>query len=85
MYKDLKNLRKCIICGKIRSRDELIRITKEYLSGDIVLQPSTKTFGRSAYVCNNSECKNQLLKKNRLSKVLKTDIDKKILDKIVEL
>ena len=81
----MKSVRKCIICGKIRPREELIKITKEYQHGDIVLQPSSKTFGRSAYVCNSSECKNLLLKKHKLDKILKTNIDKKILDEIAEL
>lgn len=63
--------RKCISCGKIKPREELIKITKEHTSGDIVIQPNSKTFGRSVYLCYNESCINTAFKKNKLNKMFK--------------
>jgi predicted RNA-binding protein YlxR (DUF448 family) len=71
----LEQYRKCIACGDVKSKSELIKITKEYISGDIVVQPNSKTFGRSAYLCYNKNCIENVFKKNRLNKILKTTVD----------
>ena len=76
-----KQLRKCVGCGEMFPRSEMIKITKEYNTGKVVVNPNSKTFGRSAYLCYNQNCIEQALKKNRLNKVLKTNEDwKGILD-----
>ena len=54
---------------------ELIKVTKEYLSGQVFINPNSKTFGRSAYLCYNQNCIEQAIKKRRLNKALKTNID----------
>ena len=51
----------------------MIKITKEHSSGEIVLEPNSKTFGRSAYLCYNLSCIENAFKKNRLNKILKTN------------
>ena len=78
---NLEQRRKCISCGELKSKEKLIKITKEHESGNIIVQPNSKTFGRSAYLCYNESCINQAFKKNRLNKVLKTNknIDKESL------
>lgn len=70
----MKNLRKCIGCGELKPRESMIKITKAFQTGKLVLNPDSKTFGRSAYLCYNQSCIEQALKKNRLAKVLKTNI-----------
>ena len=50
----------------------MIKITKEHESDNIVIQPDSKTFGRSVYLCYNKNCINMAFKKNRLNKILKT-------------
>ena len=64
--------RKCIGCGKIKSRTELIKITKEYQSGTVSYGANSKIFGRSVYLCYNKNCIEMALKKKRLNKALKT-------------
>ena len=73
--------RKCISCGKIKPKEELIKITKEHKSGDVVIQPNSKIFGRSAYLCYNKNCIDMAFKKKKLNKMLKTstNIDKETL------
>ena len=73
----MEQKRKCIACGELKPKRELIRITKEHTSGDIVVEPNSKTFGRSAYLCYNQECINNALKKKKLNKALRTSADLK--------
>ena len=77
----MEHKRKCIACGEIKNRSELIKITKEYTGGNVVIQPNSKTFGRSVYLCYNESCINMAFKKNKINKVLKTgeNIDKDVL------
>jgi hypothetical protein len=74
----LEQKRKCIACGEIKPKSELIKITKEHTSGDIVVQPNSKTFGRSVYLCYNENCINTAFKKSKINKMLRTstNIDK---------
>ena len=66
-------MRKCVGCGEFKPRKEMIKITKEFQSGEVILNPDSKTFGRSAYLCYNQNCINLALKKNKLNKALKTN------------
>ena len=77
----MESKRKCISCGEEKPLEELIKITREYKSGNIVIKPNSKTFGRSAYLCYNQECINIAFKKAKINKVLKTNnnIDKEVL------
>ena len=70
-----RNKRKCIACGELKPRSKMIKITKNHLTGEVVLNPDSKTFGRSAYLCYNQSCIEQASKKNKINKVLKTNID----------
>lgn len=69
--------RKCIGCGEIKNRDNLIKITKEHIANTLVINGDSAVFGRSAYLCYNQSCIETALKKNRLNKVLKTCEDLK--------
>ncbi len=74
-------LRKCVGCNKLIERNKLIKITKNHKDGKIIINPDSKTFGRSAYLCYNQNCIEAALKKNKLNRVLKTSEDLKgILD-----
>ena len=53
----------------------MIKITKEHKTGKPIINPDSKTFGRSVYLCYNHSCIEQAIKKNRINKVLKTNID----------
>ena len=66
--------RKCAGCGKIKNREEVIKITREKASGNIVINHSNKIFGRSAYICYNNSCVETAYKKNKIAKVLKASI-----------
>lgn len=53
-------------------RENLIKITKNHEDGNVVINPNSKIFGRSAYLCYNQSCINTALKKNKLNKALRT-------------
>ena len=65
-------LRKCVGCGKLEDASQMIKLTKEYKTGEVVMAPNSKVFGRSAYLCYNQTCITNALKKNRLNRALKT-------------
>ena len=65
-------LRKCAGCGQMKPREDMIKITKVHQADEVIVNPDSKTFGRSAYLCYNQNCVEQALKKNKLNKVLKT-------------
>lgn len=77
-----KFLRKCIGCDQFKKKIELIRIMKENITTDIIVNPSTKTFGRSVYICNDSNCVENAFKKMKISKFLKKKVDLDVKEKI---
>ena len=79
----MEQKRKCIACGEIKPKSELIKITKEYSSGDIIVQPDSKIFGRSAYLCYNENCINTAIKKG-VNKLLKTNISREDLKGLLD-
>ena len=66
-----ETLRKCISCGEFKPRENMIKITKEHKTGKPIINPDSKTFGRSAYLCYNQDCIEQALKKRKLNRTLK--------------
>ena len=81
----VENLRKCVGCGELKSRADMIKITKNHVTDELVINPNSKTFGRSVYLCYNQSCIENALKKNRLNKVLKTSaqIEKEVLENLL--
>ena len=65
--------RKCVGCGEFKTRENLIRIMKTDKDG-LVVNPNSKTFGRSAYLCYNQSCIDLALKKSKLNNALKTNV-----------
>ena len=66
--------RKCVACGEFKPRENLIKITKKHDDGQLVINPNSKIFGRSAYLCYNQSCIELALKKSKLNKALKTNV-----------
>ncbi len=79
-------LRKCAGCGELKPRENLIKITKNHLNGEVVINPNSEIFGRSVYLCYNQSCIDKAFKKLRLNKALKTNvsIDKRLLEDMLK-
>jgi predicted RNA-binding protein YlxR (DUF448 family) len=52
----------------------MIKITKVSASKEIVINPNSKIFGRSAYLCYNQSCIEKALKKKKINKALKINM-----------
>lgn len=73
--------RKCAGCGKIKDRNELIKITNVH--GELVVNPDNKKFGRSVYLCYNNACIENAFKKNKISRILKTSVPQDLKGKLI--
>lgn len=70
--------RKCIGCFETKNREEMVKITREHKSGEIFINPNSKIFGRSVYLCYNGSCIEDSLKKNKLAKFLKAGLTEEL-------
>ncbi len=73
--------RTCMACNLKKDKSELIRIVKNK-EGQIFVDNAGKIEGRGAYICSKSQCLEKVIKTNRLERVLKCNIEKKIYDDI---
>ena len=80
-------LRKCVVCGEIKSRELMIKITKDATSKKIFINPDSKIFGRSVYLCYNQNCVEHAIRKNKINKALKLklNIDKSVLERLLDI
>ena len=61
----------CVGCRQLKPRAELIRLTVDYRSGEVILNFGNKrVFGRSAYLCRREVCLTKAQKGNRLRQAL---------------
>jgi len=77
--------RKCIGCFQDFNREDLIKITREHDTKEIFINPNTKIFGRSVYLCYNISCIEKSFKKNKLAKFLKADLTDDLKEKLTSI
>ena len=70
-------LRTCMGCNEKKTKKELIRIVKDK-EGNICVDKIGKKEGRGAYICDNINCLEKVIKTKRLEKVLDTKISEEI-------
>ena len=75
--------RKCIACGEMKDKKDLIKITRQSSTGDVIINHNTKIFGRSAYLCYNISCIDGAFKKNKLQRALRTALPEVLKGKII--
>lgn len=51
-----KPLRKCIGCGQVQEKNNMVRLVKAKDSVDIVLDNDRHMDGRGAYICKDIKC-----------------------------
>lgn len=66
-------LRTCMGCNEKRPKKELIRIVKPK-DGNVEIDKTGKMEGRGAYICNNIECLDKVIKTKRLERTLDIQI-----------
>ena len=79
----MKNIpqRTCIGCNQKKNKDELIRIVKK-ADNEIFIDKECKKEGSGAYVCNNAECVNKLIKNNKIGKIFKIEISSEVYENL---
>lgn len=80
----MKNERTCIACRKKQDKSLMLKLVKNK-NGTISIDEKQKLEGRGAYVCNNKDCLNKLIKTKALNRSYKSAIDADIYDKIGEI
>lgn len=72
-------LRKCIGCGEMKDKRELVRIVRNK-EGEISVDPTGKKPGRGAYICKDTGCLTKAERTKRLSKAFSAPIAPEIYD-----
>ena len=75
-------LRKCIGCGEMKPKKELIRVVKSP-EGEISIDLTGKKSGRGAYICHSKDCLVKAQKSKRLEKSFSTQISQEIYDSML--
>ena len=74
-------LRKCIGCGEMKDKRELLRVLKTS-ENEIVIDTTGKKNGRGAYLCYRRECLTQAMKNKGLERSFKMSISKDIYENL---
>ncbi len=75
------NLRRCLSCRKVASKEYFWRIIRVYPSRQVQLDQG---MGRSAYLCPQESCLRQARQKNRLGRALKATVPESIYHQLWE-
>ena len=76
-------LRKCIGCGEMKSKKELVRVVRSP-EGDVSLDLTGRKPGRGAYVCHQIDCLRTARKARRLEKAFSCQIPFEVYDRMEE-
>lgn len=74
--------RECIGCGEKFQRQALLRIVNK--NGQILFDPTGKSEGRGAYLCKNTECLNECIKRKKLNRAFKQNVPEEVYNKLAE-
>ena len=69
--------RTCMGCNEKKDKKDLIRIVKNK-ENEITIDRTGKLDGRGAYICDNVQCLEKLIKSKRLNKVFDMNIPEEI-------
>jgi len=76
-------LRMCNGCGKMKPKQELVRIVKN-AANEISLDLNGKSSGRGAYICKNAECLKRARKSRRIDRTFSSKIPDEVYDTLEE-
>ena len=75
--------RKCVGCGEMKPKKELIRVVRSP-EGEISLDLTGKKAGRGACVCPDKECISKAYKGHRLEKALEKQVNESVYKRLLE-
>ncbi|QOR36022.1 YlxR family protein [Clostridium sp. 'deep sea'] len=76
--------RMCIACREMKEKKQLLRVVKTP-EGDVKVDTTGKVNGRGSYLCKNSECINQAIKKKQISRALEVNIPADVYEELKKL
>ena len=74
-------VRKCVGCGEMKPKKELIRILRTE-NGELVVDAGGKKNGRGAYICRSVECFHAAVKSRGLERSFKQEIPQEVYDRL---
>ena len=72
----IKQERRCVACKANKQQNEMLRVAR--VKNEYFLDLNNILGGRGAYICNNSDCINQTIKKKHLNRAYKTNVGENI-------
>ena len=76
-------MRKCVGCGEMKEKKEMIRILKTP-EDEIILDTTGRANGRGAYICNSADCLSKAIKNKDLERSLKSQIPEDVSARLKE-
>ena len=73
--------RTCMGCNAKKDKKDLIRIVKNK-NGQITIDKTGKLEGRGAYICDNKDCLEKIIKNKRLERVFDMQISNEIYESL---
>ena len=74
-------MRKCVGCGEMKNKKEMIRVLKT-AEDEIILDATGKKNGRGAYICKSRECLEKARKNHGLERSLKAAIPDEVYESL---
>lgn len=68
----------------MKEKKQLLRVVKTP-EGDVKVDTTGKVNGRGSYLCKNSECINQAIKKKQISRALEVNIPADVYEELKKL
>lgn len=82
MKDERKFLRQCASCREYKPKEELIKITRDSINGEIKINNKQLIQGRSVYICKNEKCLANALKKKKIENALKSNLPESIKEEL---
>lgn len=76
-------MRKCVGCGEMKTKRELIRVVKN-AQGEISLDLTGKKPGKGAYICHSLDCYKAAVKAKRFERAFSCAIPQEVYEKMQE-
>ena len=74
-------MRKCVGCGEMKAKKELLRVLRTE-EEEFVLDATGKKNGRGAYICNSGDCLGKAVKSKGLERSFKQAIPPEVYERL---
>ena len=74
-------MRKCVGCGEMKPKKDLMRILKTE-TGEFLVDADGKKNGRGAYICRSVECFHKAVKSRGLERSFRQQIPEEVYDRL---